>query len=213
MIKHSIVEIINISLELFGGKIMNYHTHSAFGLLFTLISVKIIASFELLDISYLLSGPLFNGSIIKFYLAAVVGSLMPDIDHAQSKMGKLLWFISKPLKFFGIKHRGLTHSLLGIILFTLLSKQLVNYNWIEYVTWWGLIIGYISHIVADMMNVQGLPLLFPNDKRFKFHSNITTNSGQEQFLFFIICTASAIIILQERNYINLSEIINMINLN
>ncbi|MBM7555959.1 metal-dependent hydrolase [Halanaerobacter jeridensis] len=192
---------------------MNYHTHSAFGLLFTLITVKIIVLFDLVDISYLLNGSLFNGTLIKFYLAAVVGALMPDLDHAQSKMGQLLWFISKPLKFFGIKHRGLTHSLVGIVLFNLLSKQLVTHNWIEITTWWGLNIGYISHIVADMMNVQGLPLLFPNDKRFKFHSNITTNSWQEQFLVFIVSLAIIIIILQERSYINLSEIINMITLN
>ena len=192
---------------------MNYHTHSSFGLLFTLITVKIIISFDLLDISYLLHGSLFNGTIIKFYLAAVIGALLPDLDHAQSKMGSLFWFISKPLKFFGIKHRGLTHSLLGILLFSLLSKQLINHNWIGEITWWGLVIGYISHIIVDMMNVHGLPLLFPNDKKFKLHSNITTNSGQEHFFFLLITALSIIIILQERNYINLSEIINMITLN
>ena len=192
---------------------MNYHTHSAFGLLFTLLTVKIIVSLELLDISYLLHGSLLDGTLIKFYLAAFLGAFGPDIDHAQSKIGQLFWFISKPLKFLGVKHRGLTHSFLGISLFVLLTRQLVVYSWIDKITWWGLISGYISHIVADMMNVQGIPLFFPLDKRFKFHSNITTNSWQEQTLFFIIIFATAIIFLQERSYINLSEIINLVTLN
>lgn len=192
---------------------MNYHTHSSFGLLFTLLLLKIIVSFELVDASYLLNGSLFNGTISKFYLAAVIGALLPDLDHDQSKMGRLLWFISKPLKFFGIKHRGLTHSLLGILLFALVSKQLITYNWIGEITWWGLVIGYISHIVVDMMNVHGLPLLFPNDKRFKLHSNITTNSWQEHFFFLLVTALAIIIMLQERSYINLSEIINMITIN
>ena len=192
---------------------MNYHTHSIFGLLFALVTIKILAIFNIIDLSYLISGSLFNGTIIKFYLAAMLGALLPDLDHAQSKAGKLFWFISKPLKMFGIKHRGLTHSLLGIILFILASKQLLVYNWIQPVSWWGMIIGYISHIIADMMNVQGLPIFFPNNTRFKFHSNITTNSWQEQFLFLLIVSSITLIILHERNYVNLNELINMITLN
>lgn len=192
---------------------MNYHTHSAFGILFTLITVKVITSLGLLDVSYLLEGSLFNGTLIKFYLAAFLGAFIPDIDHAQSKIGKLFWFISKPLKFLGVKHRGLTHSILGTVLFIFLSKQLVVHNWIETITWWGLISGYISHLAADMMNVHGLPLLFPSDKKFKFHSNITTNSWQEHLFFFLVLSAIAIVILQERNYINITELITLLPLN
>ncbi|MGM0368908.1 MAG: metal-dependent hydrolase [Bacillota bacterium] len=192
---------------------MNYHTHSIFGLFFTLITVKILSDFNIVDMSYLLNGSLINGTLIKFYLAAMIGSLLPDLDHAQSKAGKFFWFISKPLKLIGIKHRGLTHSLIGVVLFGLLSKQLVVHNWIELVLWHGLMIGYVSHLIADMMNVQGLPLLFPIKKRFKFHSNISTNSWQEQFLVSLIIISIVIIILHERNYLRFNDLINLINLN
>ncbi|GAB6098169.1 hypothetical protein JCM16358_00480 [Halanaerocella petrolearia] len=194
---------------------MTYHTHSFFGFTLAIIVIKLLATFNILDISFLITGSLLDSSLIKFYIAAIIGALIPDIDHANSKAGKKLWFISKPLKLFGIKHRGVTHSLLGMILFGLLTKQLIDLNWIDLIVWLGLIIGYFSHLIADMFNKQGVPLFYPNQQRFKFHTNITTSSWGENLFFLIIVTLTFFFICIERGYIDfqLGNIPQFFNLN
>ncbi|OCL26511.1 hydrolase [Orenia metallireducens] len=183
---------------------MTYHTHSLFGFVFAVVIIKLLALFNVIDLSYLIEGSIFNGDLWKFYTAAIIGSLLPDIDHASSKAGRALWFISKPLKWFGIKHRGFTHSLLGFILFGFLTKELIDLNWISQLIWYGLLIGYVSHILADMLNVHGIPLFYPNDRKFKFHINITTGSWGEHLLFLVIFTVVTLIIAYERGYVNLN---------
>ncbi|AGB41393.1 putative membrane-bound metal-dependent hydrolase [Halobacteroides halobius DSM 5150] len=180
---------------------MTYHTHSFFGFAFALLTIKLLSTFQIIDLSFLLTGSLFNDTLFQFYIAAVIGALIPDIDHANSKAGRKLWFISKPLKLFGVKHRGITHSLLGVILFGLLCNQLISLNWINLIIWLGLIIGYFSHLIADMFNSQGIPFFYPNQRRFKFHTNITTNGWGEHIFFLIIFTLLFFFICIERGYI------------
>jgi inner membrane protein len=194
---------------------MNYHTHTLFGITIAAAAVKIATIFSLTKLSFLPQGAIVNLGLIDFYIAAVLGALLPDIDHANSRAGRKLWFISKPLKLFGVKHRGITHSLLGLILISLLGKHLVNLGWINLNIWSGLIVGYISHLLSDMLNAQGIPLFYPNDKRFKFHLNITTNSWQEHLLFFLIFTLASVVLLTEIGYINfnLNNLPNLFKLN
>ncbi|TDX51621.1 metal-dependent hydrolase [Orenia marismortui] len=189
---------------------MTYHTHSLFGFVFAVIIVKLLALFDIKDLSYLIKGSILNADLWKFYTAAIIASLLPDIDHANSKAGKTLWFISKPLKWFGIKHRGLTHSILGFILFALLSKELIKYNWINRIIWYGLLIGYISHILSDMLNVHGIPLFYPNDKKFKFNTNITTGSWGEHILFVVIFATVVLLIVSERGYLNFNGLLDFL---
>ncbi len=191
---------------------MTYHTHSIFGVLFTILIIKLLTILNIGELSYLLNGSLSNGVLWKFYAAAIVGSLLPDIDHAGSKTGRYFWFISKPLKLFGIKHRGFTHSIIGVLLFSFLTKELIAFNWISTISWYGLIIGYVSHLVADMLNVQGLPLLYPNQRRFNFNTKITTSSWAENLLFLIFFITTVILIIKERNLLDFKEIIIQLKL-
>lgn len=133
-------------------------THGVFGLFVTLIILAVFGVQSGLHISVLLAG--------------VLGSLMPDIDLPRSTLGRLFPFISHPLeRHFG--HRTITHSFLGWIIATVIfmiitiaGSFLIPSN---QASWMGILryplafsMGYLSHLLLDMMNPAGVPLFWPN---------------------------------------------------
>ncbi|MBK8506131.1 MAG: metal-dependent hydrolase [Saprospiraceae bacterium] len=95
------------------------------------------------------------------YLVVIaIASLLPDIDHTRSLIGKLLYPIAKPInRRYG--HRTITHSLIfTFFLILLLRLVLIALNVPgPYTTLFGA--AYLSHLVFDMMTVQGVPLFYP----------------------------------------------------
>lgn len=90
----------------------------------------------------------------------LAGALLPDIDHPQSWLGRRLPFLSRPIAaIFG--HRGITHSLLAVALGVWLLGSESGGVWIS-----ALAVGYLSHLAADGLTPQGVPLLWPNHHRF-----------------------------------------------
>lgn len=94
--------------------------------------------------------------------ATIVGALFPDIDLQTSKAGQA----AKPMSFvishlFG--HRTLFHSPLLYILLYLLGTKLGT-TWLPLVQ--AFMLGVSSHIVLDMLNKKGIPLLYPCTKHF-----------------------------------------------
>lgn len=93
----------------------------------------------------------------------VFASLLPDIDHTRSIIGKIFLPISKMInRRYG--HRTITHSLIAWLgLFALLSALQANFfPSLKIAQVFGL--AYASHIIFDMMTVQGVPLFFPFKK-------------------------------------------------
>lgn len=87
---------------------------------------------------------------------AAIGSLIPDIDHPQSALGRVLFFISHPLnRMFG--HRTITHSLVVWLPFLLGGFITDNLFWIG--------IGAISHIVIDALNTSGVQMFYPYSRK------------------------------------------------
>jgi inner membrane protein len=88
------------------------------------------------------------------------GSLLPDIDHPSSWVGRRLPVISRPLAAM-IGHRGVTHSALAVLACLIFLR------------WQGfsravidpLVIGYLSHLGADLLTSSGLRLAWPSRKR------------------------------------------------
>lgn len=100
---------------------------------------------------------------------AVLGSLLPDIDHRNSYIGRKLhiasFIISKTLG-----HRSIVHTPLMIFAFTavlyFLSMELTGTFRITarlFIT--GLSAGMWSHLLLDMMTKRGIPLLYPITKK------------------------------------------------
>ncbi len=92
--------------------------------------------------------------------SAILTCLLPDIDHPKSFLGQRLKWISKPIaRAFG--HRGFTHSLLAVFALLATFYLKVPESWfIPADALQGMVLGYLSHILADMLTPAGVPLLW-----------------------------------------------------
>jgi inner membrane protein len=94
---------------------------------------------------------------------AVTGALLPDIDHPKSWVGRRLKPLSLVLATL-LGHRGITHSLLAVIgCATLLLWQQVPLGIAA-----PLVVGYLSHLAADLLTPGGLRLAWPLKRSFSF---------------------------------------------
>ncbi len=92
---------------------------------------------------------------------ACAGALLPDIDHPRSWVGLRLGIVSRPIAA-ALGHRGFTHSLLAALACLLLLHDEGASRAIAA----PLVVGYLSHLVADLLTPGGLPLAWPLKRRF-----------------------------------------------
>ncbi len=147
-------------------------------------SVAHITGDPLLAAKGITIGILLNKVI--FYTMVGFGALLPDIDNAHSTLGHKLGWISKEIQHIA-GHRTLFHSLLGLLIGSLMAiglEQLAiyllsqrgytfpaQYIGTSHLVFIAVLFGCIMHIAADGMTEGGVPLLWPNHKRFGFPSN------------------------------------------
>lgn len=86
----------------------------------------------------------------------VAGSLLPDLDHPQSWVGRRVRVVSRPLAAV-LGHRGATHSLLAVLGAALLLRS----HGVGRAVSWPLVVGYLSHLGADLLTPAGLRLAWP----------------------------------------------------
>ena len=98
------------------------------------------------------------------YLAVVlIGSLIPDIDHSKSFIGKLFLPLSKLInRRYG--HRTITHSLVFLISTTAILAALQKTFFPDFHVTLLYSLAVSSHFLFDMMTVQGVPLFYPFKK-------------------------------------------------
>jgi inner membrane protein len=123
---------------------------------------------------------------IIYYFAVGFGALLPDIDNARSTMGHKFGIVSKEIQRIA-GHRTVFHSLLGLLIgsllaigleqvvISLLDKQNLSvpaaFVGASHLVFFGVLFGCIMHIAADALTLGGVPLLWPNRKRFGFPPN------------------------------------------
>lgn len=165
-------------------------THSAFGIFLTLIVLSVFGvQFSL------------HWTIILF---AILGSIIPDIDHPHSIIGRLFFWVSVPLeRRYG--HRTATHSLIGWVIASVILGFLVLIGiWIlGFVSDFGFSISdlaprwiaafsisYFSHLILDMINKRGVQMFWPDPGRDVIPKNpkFRPESGSkiELLIFFIL---------------------------
>jgi inner membrane protein len=122
---------------------------------------------------------------------AALGALLPDLDASESKI-KHFPFPGTDIKPFlpiarfvsrSDQHRGTLHSLLGITLVTV--PCLPSIWWIGVWPVIALLLGYVSHLLADSMTKSGIRLLYPRPQRFHMLPSgwrFTTGSSAEEVL-------------------------------
>jgi len=127
-------------------------------------------------------------------IASTIGALIPDIDQASSRLWDLIpggQRIDRILSRLFYKHRTFTHSLLGVYLIYQFLKWLLpkflNSNFVSVdIIIYSTMIGYLSHLVADSLTKEGLPLFFPLKFKIGFPPikslRITTDSWVEKYL-------------------------------
>ncbi len=96
-----------------------------------------------------------------FALFALVGALLPDLDHAKSYLGnkiRIAGWLSRLL--FG--HRGFYHSFVFAIGLGLALSALLPLRYSA-----ALMTGYLSHLALDAITKEGVALLWPLQWRLK----------------------------------------------
>lgn len=137
---------------------MTARTHDAFAL----ASLVTVASFyqpESLNLYTAFAAVIGNN----------IGALIPDMDSAGNRLWDLFPagdHVGKVFRRVFYKHRTLSHSLLGmVIIYNLLNMLLPIFLNPEFIdpnlVLASIMVGYVSHIVADGLTEEGVPLLFP----------------------------------------------------
>ena len=123
-------------------------------------------------------------------------SLLPDIDHTKSIIGKLFFPLAQAInRKYG--HRTITHSVIVLIGLTAIISgfQSAYFPSIKAAQVFGL--AYGSHILFDMMTVQGVPLFYPFKKNpcvlpGNPEMRLRTNSIRQETIVFCFFMVSAI---------------------
>jgi inner membrane protein len=125
-------------------------------------------------VNHITGGIIFTGIFTSFWNVNIFAkpeylslcaftSILPDIDHTKSPIGKLFYPLARYLdRNFG--HRTITHSLLGFLTLllgiTALEKTYLYNSHLTLI----FTFSYASHLIFDMMTKDGVPLLYPFNK-------------------------------------------------
>jgi membrane-bound metal-dependent hydrolase YbcI (DUF457 family) len=103
------------------------------------------------------------------FVSAMLASIVPDIDLPSSAMGRVFRPFSVSL-FNRFGHRTITHSALAVIIAAIVFYPLVMIEIKSIYT--AAIVGYLSHLVIDMNNTDGIVLTYPLPHRWIFPANM-----------------------------------------
>ena len=138
------------------------------------------------------------------YPAAVAAAWLPDIDNPRSTLGNglnrlknpTLNLLSRPLSWTlkttsfvlvrSVGHRTMTHSLAGILLFSVLVLPFLG-RFPNLVL--ALVAGYVSHVFADALNTRGVPLLWPMGKPFRLLPGGVRSGGAVEVAVALVALA------------------------
>jgi membrane-bound metal-dependent hydrolase YbcI (DUF457 family) len=84
----------------------------------------------------------------------LIGSVFPDCDHKRAPMGRIipLWLL--------FNHRGFTHTLTGVALFSLPIGLFYSWKWCMLFA-----CGYVLHLMMDSSTPMGVKWLRGHKKR------------------------------------------------
>ena len=139
---------------------MMFKTHLVFGFL----------------VALLLIGFLQPANQILFLTFVVIASILPDIDHPDSKLGSKIKIIGHLFE-----HRGFFHSVFALFMFGFLTYFLLR----QRILMIAVMAGYFSHMAIDCLSHQGIMPFHPFS-RMAIKGFIKTNSVAELIVFILI---------------------------
>lgn len=132
------------------------------------------------------TGNLTVGNVI----AVGLGALLPDIDEQHSWIGRRTRGVSDLMNtVFG--HRGITHSLFGLVLVLIPILFAVGMTPLSFTNGMCILAGYFLHLVEDSFSKKGIKWLLPiSNKKFQsgFYVIYYSYNGLAEKLILIIST-------------------------
>jgi inner membrane protein len=134
--------------------------------------------------AWIAAAPLLHLSPVDpIYLSlAVTGSLLPDVDHPQSWVGRRTRPVSTAIAAV-LGHRGVTHSAIALVGLVVLLLHTGNRS--GGVS--ALAVGYLSHLAADMLTPRGLRLAWPLRKTWRLPLCRTGSPMESVIVFVLVC--------------------------
>lgn len=125
-------------------------------------------------------------------VVAALGSLLPDLDHRQSLVGRAFPFLSIPLEHWA-GHRALTHSLAVQVALGVLAWFCLPFGFFL-----PLLAGWVSHSLCDMMTPSGVAWFWPSRVRCVLPGNAKYRMvpmGSGELAFAVVLAASGVVLL------------------
>ncbi len=133
--------------------------------------------------------PFFDVNPFVFVSLIVLGAILPDVDHENSKINRLFPLTRWVPKFF--QHRGFFHSVFPpVILFVLFYFSDLFFLGLP------LIIGYVVHLVSDCLTKAGCNLLYPLST-FRIQGFVMTDSVMESVILICASVASLAVLAKQ----------------
>jgi len=148
----------------------------------------VFGSFALVAIAFFLVDAYEQSNL----LPAIVTVLIIIIPFALLVSLSKIKFVKKNLKFM-VKHRGLMHTLI-LPAFMFGASFLVNEPTFR-ILLNGVNIGYITHILSDLLTTRGCPILYPVTKKNIRFMNIKTGSPSEYIAGTVLAALIAALFL------------------
>uniref|UniRef100_A0A7C4S610 Metal-dependent hydrolase n=1 Tax=Geoglobus ahangari TaxID=113653 RepID=A0A7C4S610_9EURY len=131
--------------------------------------------------------------LISYLFIASWASLLPDIDHSQSHLGKSV--LSGIIRIT-TTHRGWTHSLFGMLVFCFIFTLILHFLKLDLAYAIPFALGYLSHLISDSLNPTGIRWFWPSKKRIGI-GLITTGSKREILFRYLLIMILGIEVLKE----------------
>ncbi len=142
------------------------------------------------------------GHELILYSVVAFGALLPDLDEEGSYIGKRIIIFPLIYGMLGVKHRGITHQLIFVVMLLSAVQIYEVLNVMEFeskLVMYGLIFGYLMHLMGDMLTKGGIRnffypfssvkgVLLPRFLRFY------TSGKVELVVFSILCLIGLVIL-------------------
>lgn len=182
------------------------------------------ASFLLLAVSNLNLDPVSLPTAMAAFSTCFLGGLAPDIDEPGSEFWQRLpagsgSIVGKIVAPVFVSHRFLSHSILGVFIFGKLLEWILLWstsflNVDIALVWWAGMIGFVSHLFADSLTKEGVPLLWPLPIKFGFPPikslRIRTGGFLEKFIVFPLLLIACMFLVYYR-YDHLREFFHQLH--
>lgn len=128
------------------------------------------------------------GFDIFLIILGALAALLPDVDVSNSPIGRLLPQLSRRIGR-RYAHRSITHSLPILSLITVAGSTL------GFEASLALAIGYLSHLLLDMLNPTGVPLLYPKPSQFVLLGGSVSvgEVGEKALCVFLVAALTVLI--------------------